>query len=128
MMPTGSEPLPPTGAFGPTSRQDAIAASQSASAHISTVLGIWSSGSSTRSNSVAGSLHATTSSQPTTSPSSSLHQSGCGCALMSPRPISGGAISVLRSPSCAPPHQSPPVLERDVYLVLDDFGTLGRVW
>jgi hypothetical protein len=31
-------------------------------------------------------LHATTSSRRTTSPSSSLHQSGCGCALMSPRP------------------------------------------
>jgi len=51
---TGSEPLPPRGAFGPTSRQDAIALIRSASARISTVLGIWSSGSSTRSSSVGG--------------------------------------------------------------------------
>ena len=36
IMPTGSEPLLQGGAFGPTSRQDAIAASQSASADIST--------------------------------------------------------------------------------------------
>lgn len=37
---TGSEPLPPRGAFGPTSRHDAIAMIRSASARISTVLGI----------------------------------------------------------------------------------------
>jgi len=86
MMQTGSEPLPPRGAFGPTSRQDVIAASRSASARISIVPAIWSSGSSIRSNSVAASLHATTSSRRTTSPSSSLHQFACGCALMSPRP------------------------------------------
>ena len=54
MTPTGSEPLPPSGALGPTSRQDAIAATQSASAHTSIVPGIWSSGSSIRLNSVAG--------------------------------------------------------------------------
>jgi transposase len=36
MTPTGSEPLPPRGAFGPISRQDAIATSRSASARIST--------------------------------------------------------------------------------------------
>jgi transposase len=53
---------------------------------IFTVPEIWLSASSTRSNSAAGSLHATTSSRRTISPSSSLHQSGCGCALMSPRP------------------------------------------
>jgi transposase len=58
----------------------------SASARISTVLGIWSSGSSIRSSSVGGSRHATTNSQPTISPSSSLHQSGFGSALLSPRP------------------------------------------
>src|SRR5262249_52722834 len=45
----------------------------------------WSSGSSTRSSTVAGSQHAMTSWQRTTSLSSSLRQSGCGCALMSPR-------------------------------------------
>ena len=61
---------------GPTFRQDAIAAIRSASVRISTVLGIWSSGSSIRSSSVGGSRHATTNSQPITSPSSSLHQSG----------------------------------------------------
>jgi Transposase DDE domain len=48
--------------------------------------GIWSSGSSIRSSSVAGSQRVTISSPPTTSPSSSLHQSGFGCALMSSRP------------------------------------------
>jgi transposase len=77
---------PPRRAFGPTSRQDAIATIRSASARISTALGIWLSGSSTRSSSVGGFRHATTNSQPITSPLSSLHQSGFGCALMSPRP------------------------------------------
>jgi hypothetical protein len=48
--------------------------------------GIWSSGSSTRSRTVVGSQLATTSSRPTTSPSSSWHQYGFGCASMSPRP------------------------------------------
>ena len=74
------------GAFGPTSRQGAIATSRSASAHIFTVPGIWSSGSSIRSSSVVGSQLVMTSSRPTTSPSPSLHQSVSGCALMSPRP------------------------------------------
>jgi transposase len=46
----------------------------------------WSSGFSTRSSDVGVSRHAMTSSQRTTSPSSSLHQSGFGYALMSPRP------------------------------------------
>jgi hypothetical protein len=45
-----------------------------------------SSGSLIRSSSVVGSQLVTTSSRPTTSPSSSLRQSGFGCALMSPRP------------------------------------------
>jgi transposase len=53
-------------AFGPTFRQDAIATIRSASARISTVLGIWSSGSSTRSNSVGVLQLATTSWQQTT--------------------------------------------------------------
>jgi hypothetical protein len=68
MMPTGSEPLPPRKAYGPTSHQSAIAIAQSASARISM------SGSSTRSNSVEESLLVTTSSRPTTSRSCSLHQ------------------------------------------------------
>ena len=59
---------------------------RSASARTSTVPATWSSGSSTRSNSVGGSLLATTSLRPTTSPSSSWHQYGYGCVLMSPRP------------------------------------------
>jgi transposase len=59
MMLTGSEPLPPRAAFGPISRQDAIATIRSALARIFTVLGIWSSGSSIRSSSVGGSRHAT---------------------------------------------------------------------
>jgi hypothetical protein len=54
--------------------------------HISTVPAIWSNDSSTRLSNVVASPLATTSSRPTTSPSSSLHQSDCGCALMSPRP------------------------------------------
>src|SRR4051812_16049495 len=65
MTPTGLEPLPPRGAFGPTSHQDAIAPSRSASARISTVPAIWSRGSSTRSNSAVGLQPATTSSGPT---------------------------------------------------------------
>jgi hypothetical protein len=47
---------------------------------------IWSSGSLTKSNTVAGSQRTTTSLRRTTSRSFSLRQSGCGCALMSPRP------------------------------------------
>jgi transposase len=43
----------------------------------------------TKSNSVVASLRATISSPRTTSRSSSLRQSGCGSALMSPRPNSG---------------------------------------
>ena len=80
-----------------------IATIQSASARISTVLGIWSSGSSTRSSSVGGSRRATTNSRPTTSPSSSLRQSGYGCALMSPRPSFVRPVAVMRGPCPAPP-------------------------
>lgn len=50
MMPIGSEPLRPRKAHGPTSRHGAIATSRSASARISIVPAIWSSGSSTRSS------------------------------------------------------------------------------
>ena len=85
-MPTGSEPLPPRRAFGPTSRRDAIATSLSASAHIFTAPEIWSNGSSIRSSTVVGSRLAMTNSRQTISPSFSLHRSGCGCALMSSRP------------------------------------------
>lgn len=63
-----------------------IATIQSASVRISTVLGIWSSGSLIRSSSVGGSRHATTNSRPITSPSSSLRPSDYGCALRNPRP------------------------------------------
>jgi transposase len=74
------------GAFGPTFRRDAIATNRPASVPTSTVPATWLSGSSTRSSNVVGSRHATTNSPPTTLPSSSLHRSGYGCALMSPRP------------------------------------------
>ncbi len=83
---TGSEPLPPRRALGPTFRQDAIARSRSASVLTFIAPETWSSGSSTRSNNVGGSRRAMTSSQQTTSRSSSLRQSGYGCVLMSPRP------------------------------------------
>src|SRR5436309_2101859 len=43
--------------------------------------------------------HATTSSELTISPSSSLHQSACGCALMSPRPNSTSLAMGLDWPS-----------------------------
>src|SRR5262249_12984810 len=86
MTPIGLEHLPPRGAFGQTFRRDAIATNRSASVPISTVPATWLSGSSTRSSSVVGSQLATTSLRPTTLPSSTLHQSGYGCALMSPRP------------------------------------------
>jgi hypothetical protein len=76
---------------GLTFRRDAIAASRSASAHISIEPAIWSSGSSTKLNTVAGSQRAMTSWRPTTSLSSSLRRSGYGCALMSPRPFYFGS-------------------------------------
>jgi transposase len=69
-----------------TFRLDATALSQSASARISIALATWSNGSSIRSSTVAGLQLATRSSRRTTSPSFSLHPSGYGCALMSPRP------------------------------------------
>jgi transposase len=47
---------------------------------------IWSNGSSIRSSTVGAWQRATTSSLPITSHSSSLHQYGSGCALMSTRP------------------------------------------
>ena len=81
--------LSQSGALGPIYRREAIATSRSASARISTERATWSNGSSTRSNNVGGSRHATTSSRPTTLPSSSSPQYGCGCALMSPRPNQG---------------------------------------
>jgi transposase len=80
--------LAATKARGQTSRPSGIAKRQSASAHISTGRVIWSSGSSTRSSSVSASQLDMTSLQPTISPSSSWHQSGYGCTLMSPRPSS----------------------------------------
>jgi len=78
--------LPWRRARGPTSRRKATAANRSASAPISTVLATRSSGSSTGSNNVVGWRRATTSWQPTTLPSFSSRQSGCGCVFMSPRP------------------------------------------
>ena len=74
------------GVFAPTFRRDAIATSPSASARTSTVRATWSNGSSIGSNSVGGSRRATTNPRPTTWPSFSSHQYGCGFVLMSPRP------------------------------------------
>jgi len=51
-----------------------------------TVRATWSNGSSIGSNSVGGSRRATTNPRPTTWPSFSSHQYGCGFVLMSPRP------------------------------------------
>jgi transposase len=56
--------------------------------HISTVRETWLNGSSTRSSNVAVSPPATTGSQPTILPSSSLHLYGFGYVLMGPRPTS----------------------------------------
>jgi len=71
---------------GPTSRRKAIATVRSASVRISTEPATSSNASSTRSSRVVASQRATTSLPPITSHSSSLRQSGCGSALMSPRP------------------------------------------
>jgi transposase len=73
-------------ARGPTSRRKTIAAIRSASARISTALATGSGSSSTGSNNVVGWRRATTGLPPTTLPSFNSHQSGYGCALMSPRP------------------------------------------
>jgi hypothetical protein len=86
MTPTGSEPLFASTVPGRVSHQKEIGQRRYASVRIFTGLATWSSGSSTRSSTVGVWQHATTSSRPTTSHSSSLHPYGCGCALMSPRP------------------------------------------
>src|SRR5262245_51030489 len=86
MTPTGSNALFASVAHGPISHQREIEQKRYASVRIFTVLATWSSGSSTRSSTVGVWQPATTSSEPTTSHSSSLHPYGCGCALMSPRP------------------------------------------
>ncbi len=78
--------LPRGRARWPIFRRDAIAASRFALARISIEPAIWSNGSSIRSSTVGGLQRVTTSSRPTTSPLSSLHQYGFGCALMGPRP------------------------------------------
>ena len=82
-----------------TFRRDAIATSPFASARTSTVRATWSNGSSIGSNSVGGSRRVTTNLRPTTWPSFSSHQYGCGFVLMSPRPRSDGDRSVLERPA-----------------------------
>jgi transposase len=62
-----------------------------------------SSGSSTRSNTIGVWQRATTSSQPITSHSSSLHRFGYGCALMSPRPSTSMSV-------CGHSHPHVPVM------------------
>ena len=88
MTPIGSELLFASTAPGRISHPREIEQKRYASVRIFTVLVTRSSGSSTRSSTVGVWQPATTSSEPTTSHSSSLHQYGCGCALMSPRPTS----------------------------------------
>jgi transposase len=68
--------------------QSEIGQKRYASVRIFTGLATWSSGSSTRSNTIGVWQRTTTSSRPTTSHSSSLHPFSYGCALMSPRPSS----------------------------------------
>ncbi|MEH2479074.1 transposase [Nitrobacteraceae bacterium AZCC 2146] len=72
-------------ALGPTSSRDVVVTSRSASVRISIVRAIW----------VERLFHkikqcrrvaTTTNSRPTIWPSSTSHQYGCGCALISPRP------------------------------------------
>jgi hypothetical protein len=121
MMPTGSEHLPPRGAFGPTFHPDVIATNRSASVPTSTVPATWLSGSSTRSSSVVGSRRVTTNSRPTTSRSSNLRRYVYGCALMSPRPslvrchskpylIFLAGVGLLPSMACAVGNGFPAVL------------------
>ena len=69
--------------LGPIYRRESIATSRSALAGISTEPATWSNGSSIRSNSVGGSRCAMITSRPIIWSSSSSHQYGCGCALMS---------------------------------------------
>jgi transposase len=62
-------------------------------AHIYIEPATWSNGSSIRLSTVAGSQRALTSWRRTTSLSFSLHRSGYGCALMSPRPSALSAVA-----------------------------------
>jgi hypothetical protein len=71
--------------YGQTFRPSEIAKTRSASARISIVRAISSSGSSTRSSTADVSRPDMTSSQPTIWHSLNSHQSEFGCALMSPR-------------------------------------------
>ena len=106
MTRTGSERLLPRRVRGPTYHHAAIATIRSASARISIEPGIWSNGSSTRSSIAGVWQRATTNSLPTTSHSSNLRQSGCGCALMSPRP-SGKRSSVSSATSSSSSRRRP---------------------
>ncbi len=81
----GSGSLLDSKEHGRTFRRNEIAKTRSASARICIVPEISSNGSSTRSSNVGVSRPDTTSSLPTTSLSSSSHQSEFGYALMSPR-------------------------------------------
>jgi transposase len=77
---------PVSKARGQTSRRNAIARNQSASALICVARATLSNGSSTRSSNVGASQPDTTNSQPTTLPSSNSLPFGYGSALVSPRP------------------------------------------
>src|SRR5215208_901024 len=86
MTPIGSELLFASTALGRISHQKEIGLRRYASVRTFTGLAIWSSGSSTRSNTAGVWQRATTGSRPTTLHSSSLHPYAYGFALMSPRP------------------------------------------
>jgi transposase len=98
----------PKGAFGRTFHRDAIATSPSASARTSTALATWSNGSSIGSITVGGSRRATTNLRPTTWPSFSSLQYGCGYVLMSPRPNLRHAVTLRLQPTPGPVARSEP--------------------
>ena len=107
MTRTGSGRSPVSKGRGQTSRRNEIVRRQSASAHISTVREIWLNDFSIRSSNVVVSPPATTGSQPTILPSSSLHLYGFGYVLMSPRPnarVRPAAVAARRAwrPACRP--------------------------
>ena len=84
----GGEPVP-------ISRQNSIAVIRSTSVPIFTATATGSSASSTGSSNAVALQYATTNWLPTTLHSSSLRRSGCGYALISPRPnLSDGASSL----------------------------------
>src|SRR5262245_51668279 len=115
MTQIGSARLLGSAAPGLISHRREIGLRHFASARIFTAREIGSSGTSTKSSTVAVLRHATTNSRPTIS--SSLRPYGCGCALTSPRPNQLGS---LRLDPGRGDHLAPLLV-----VVLDDLG-VGR--